>query len=403
MKRDLPAKLIASSDKKTTSHFLDFFAYGYYKYGRIEVQNPCFFAQKGLLMKKIVMTGGGTAGHVTPNIALMPALRSEGYEISYIGSYEGIEKGLIEAQKVPYYGISSGKLRRYFDVKNFSDPFKVIKGYYQSIRLLKKIKPDVVFSKGGFVAVPVVLGAKKNHVPVIIHESDITPGLANKIAMPSARVICATFPETLQYVPKGKGVHTGTPIRKELFEGEREKGLSACGFSGEKPVLLMMGGSLGAVKLNDCLREILPELTKTFDIIHLCGKGNLDEALQNRTDYKQFEYVSEGLNDLFAAADFVVSRAGSNSISEFLALKKPSLLIPLSARASRGDQILNAASFEKQGFARVLDEDEMTAETMKKEIFALYENKEKYVVAMEKSPAGDGVAAVMTQIKALMR
>ncbi len=204
-------------------------------------------------------------------------------------------------------------------------------------------------------------------------------------------------------MPKGKGVHTGTPIRKELFEGEREKGLSACGFSGEKPVLLMMGGSLGAVKLNDCLREILPELTKTFDIIHLCGKGNLDEALQNRTDYKQFEYVSEGLNDLFAAADFVVSRAGSNSISEFLALKKPSLLIPLSARASRGDQILNAASFEKQGFARVLDEDEMTAETMKKEIFALYENKEKYVVAMEKSPAGDGVAAVMTQIKALMR
>ena len=253
------------------------------------------------------------------------------------------------------------------------------------------------------MAVPVVLGAKKNHIPVIIHESDITPGLANKIAMPSARVICATFPETLQYVPKGKGVHTGTPIRKELFEGQREKGLSACGFSGEKPVLLMMGGSLGAVKLNDCLREILPELTKTFDIIHLCGKGNLDEALQNRTDYKQFEYVSDGLNDLFAAADFVVSRAGSNSISEFLALKKPSLLIPLSARASRGDQILNAASFEKQGFARVLDEDEMTAETMKKEIFALYENKEKYVVAMEKSPAGDGVAAVMTQIKALMR
>ena len=315
------------------------------------------------MSKKIVLTGGGTAGHVTPNLALLPYLKQEGYEVIYIGSQNGIERTLIEAEGIPYYGIS----------------------------------------KGGFVAVPVVLGAKKNHIPVIIHESDITPGLANKIAMPSARVICATFPETLQYVPKGKGVHTGTPIRKELFEGERKKGLSACGFSGEKPVLLMMGGSLGAVKLNDCLREILPELTKTFDIIHLCGKGNLDKGLQNRTDYKQFEYVSDGLNDLFAAADFVVSRAGSNSISEFLALKKPSLLIPLSARASRGDQILNAASFEKQGFARVLDEDEMTAETMKKEIFALYENKEKYVVAMEKSPAGDGVAAVMTQIKALMR
>lgn len=355
------------------------------------------------MSKKIVLTGGGTAGHVTPNLALLPYLRAEGYEIVYIGSENGMERSLIEAEGVTYYGIPTGKLRRYLSKENLSDAFKVVKGIHAAKKLLKKLKPDLVFSKGGFVAVPVVLGAKKNNIPVIIHESDITPGLANKIAMPSARVICSTFPETLQYVPKGKGVHTGTPIRKELFEGDRAKGLAACGFSGEKPVLLMMGGSLGAVKLNNCLREILPELTKTFDIIHLCGKGNLDETLLGRTDYKQFEYVSDGLNDLFAAADFIVSRAGSNSISEFLALKKPHLLIPLSARASRGDQILNAASFEKQGFARVLDEDEMTPASMQKEIFALYENKDKYVAAMEKSHAGDGVEAVMTQIKALMR
>lgn len=355
------------------------------------------------MSKKIVLTGGGTAGHVTPNLALLPYLRAEGYEIVYIGSENGMERSLIEAEGMTYYGIPTGKLRRYLSKENLSDAFKVVKGIHAAKKLLKKLKPDLVFSKGGFVAVPVVLGAKKNNIPVIIHESDITPGLANKIAMPSARVICSTFPETLQYVPKGKGVHTGTPIRKELFEGDRAKGLAACGFSGEKPVLLMMGGSLGAVKLNNCLREILPELTKTFDIIHLCGKGNLDETLLGRTDYKQFEYVSDGLNDLFAAADFIVSRAGSNSISEFLALKKPHLLIPLSARASRGDQILNAASFEKQGFARVLDEDEMTPASMQKEIFALYENKDKYVAAMEKSHAGDGVEAVMTQIKALMR
>lgn len=355
------------------------------------------------MSKKIVLTGGGTAGHVTPNLALLPYLRAEGYEIVYIGSENGIERSLIEAEGVTYYGIPTGKLRRYLSKENLSDMFKVVKGIHAAKKLLKKLKPDLVFSKGGFVAVPVVLGAKKNNIPVIIHESDITPGLANKIAMPSARVICSTFPETLQYVPKGKGVHTGTPIRKELFEGDRAKGLAACGFSGEKPVLLMMGGSLGAVKLNNCLREILPELTKTFDMIHLCGKGNLDETLLGRADYKQFEYVSDGLNDLFAAADFIVSRAGSNSISEFLALKKPHLLIPLSARASRGDQILNAASFEKQGFARVLDEDEMTPASMQKEIFALYENKDKYVAAMEKSRAGDGVEAVMTQIKALMR
>lgn len=354
------------------------------------------------MSKKIVLTGGGTAGHVTPNLALLPYLRAEGYEIVYIGSEKGMERALIEAEGVTYYGIPTGKLRRYLSKENLSDMFKVVKGIHEAKKLLKKLKPDLVFSKGGFVAVPVVLGAKKNNIPVIIHESDITPGLANKIAMPSARVICSTFPETLQYVPKGKGVYTGTPIRKELFEGNRAKGLAACGFSGKKPVLLLMGGSLGAVKLNNCLREILPELTKTFDIIHLCGKGNLDETLLDRADYKQFEYVSDGLNDLLAAADLIVSRAGSNSISEFLALKKPHLLIPLSARASRGDQILNAASFEKQGFARVLDEDEMTAETMKREIFALYENKDQYVAAMKKSHAGSGVEAVMRQIQVFM-
>ncbi|MBQ8733429.1 undecaprenyldiphospho-muramoylpentapeptide beta-N-acetylglucosaminyltransferase [Anaerotignum sp.] len=353
--------------------------------------------------KKIVLTGGGTAGHVTPNLALLPYLKAEGYEIVYIGSEKGIERTLIEAEGIPYYSISTGKLRRYLSKENIKDMFRVVKGIAEAKKLIKRLKPDLVFSKGGFVAVPVVLGAKSNNVPVIIHESDITPGLANKIAMPSARVVCSTFPETLQYVPKGKGVHTGTPIRKELFEGDRQKGLAACKFTGEKPVLLMMGGSLGAVKLNHCLREILPELVKTFDVIHLCGKGNLDAHLREQEGYMQFEYVSDGLNDLFAAADFIVSRAGSNSISEFLALKKPHLLIPLSARASRGDQILNAASFEKQGFARVLDEDEMTAESMKKEIFELYENKEKYVAAMEHAASGDGVEAVMTQIKALMR
>ena len=355
------------------------------------------------MSKKILLTGGGTAGHVTPNLALLPYLKAEGYEIVYVGSEKGIERTLIEAEGIPYYSISTGKLRRYLSKENIKDMFRVVKGIAEAKKLIKKLKPDLVFSKGGFVAVPVVLGAKSNNVPVIIHESDITPGLANKIAMPSARVVCSTFPETLQYVPKGKGVHTGTPIRKELFEGDRQKGLAACKFTGEKPVLLMMGGSLGAVKLNNCLREILPELVKTFDVIHLCGKGNLDAHLREQEGYMQFEYVSDGLNDLLAAADIIVSRAGSNSISEFLALKKPHLLIPLSARASRGDQILNAASFEKQGFARVLDEDEMTAESMKSEIFALYENKEKYVSAMENAASSDGVEAVMTQIKALMR
>lgn len=353
--------------------------------------------------KKIILTGGGTAGHVTPNLALLPDLRQAGYEIAYIGSEKGIEKTLLAEAGVPYYAIPTGKLRRYLSRENISDMFKVVKGIFAAKKLLKKEKPDLVFSKGGFVAVPVVLAAKSLRIPVIIHESDITPGLANKLAMPSAKVICTTFPETLQYLPAGKGIHTGSPIRRELFEGNREKGLSACGFDGKKPVLLLMGGSLGAVKLNEALRASLPELLKTFDIIHLCGKGNLEEGLENQAGYRQFAYVSDGLNDLFAAADLIISRAGSNSISEFLALQKPHLLIPLSARASRGDQILNAASFEKQGFARVLPEEELTAERLQQEIAALYEKRESYIAAMQKSNAKDGTAAVMAQIKAQMR
>lgn len=350
-------------------------------------------------MKKIVLTGGGTAGHVTPNLALIPFLKKDGWEVIYIGSEKGIERSLIEAEGIPYYSIPTGKLRRYLSRENFSDMFRVVKGVAEAKKQIKEMKPDLVFSKGGFVAVPVVLAAKANGVPVIIHESDITPGLANKIAMPFAKVICTTFPETLAHISKKKGVHTGSPIRKELFEGKREVGLEKCSFSGNKPVLLMMGGSLGAVKLNQCLRAELPKLLEEFDIIHLCGKGNLEKNLLKQKGYKQFEYVSAGLADLFAAADLIVSRAGSNSICEFLALKKPHLLIPLSKNASRGDQILNAASFAKQGFARVLPEEEMTPEAFMENIKTLYENRYKYIEKMEKSGLSDGTKGVLSQIR----
>ena len=354
-------------------------------------------------MKRIVLTGGGTAGHVTPHLALLPHLKAQGYEIHYIGTKNGIEHTMIGAiDGITYHSVQSGKLRRYFDWKNFTDPFRVIAGAFQSAYLIGKIKPDVCFSKCGFVSVPVVIGSWLHRVPTLCHESDLTPGLANKICMKFAQRAATTFPECAKALGD-KATFTGTPLRPELFQGSREKGLEMAHFTADKPVLLMMGGSLGAVKLNNCLREILSELTKTFDVIHLCGKGNLDAHLREQEGYMQFEYVSDGLNDLFAAADLIVSRAGSNSISEFLALKKPHLLIPLSAKASRGDQILNAASFEKQGFARVLDEDEMTAESMKKEIFELYENRENYVSAMGNAASGDGVEAVMTQIKVFMR
>ena len=349
-------------------------------------------------MKKIVLTGGGTAGHVTPNLALLPSLKELGYEIHYIGSYNGIERKLIEGAGIPYDGISSGKLRRYFDLKNFSDPFRVLKGCAEAMRLMKKYRPDVVFSKGGFVAVPVVLAAKHYKVPTIIHESDMTPGLANKICIPSAAKVCCNFPETLEYLPKEKAVLTGSPIRKELLAGDRLTGLNYSGLSASRPIILVIGGSLGSIAVNNQIRKILPKLLDSFQVIHICGKGNLDESLIGRAGYVQYEYVDAPLRHLFAAADLMVSRAGANSICEILALRKPNILIPLSAAASRGDQILNAHSFEKQGFSKVLEEEQMTEESLLSAIRDTFENRQQYISAMKQSPLTDAVSTIMALI-----
>ncbi len=351
------------------------------------------------ILKKIVLTGGGTAGHVTPNLALVPALKEAGYEIAYIGSYTGIEKELVEKEGIEYHGISSGKLRRYFDVKNFSDPFKVLKGYGEAKKLLKEMNPDIVFSKGGYVSVPVVLAAHSLHIPAVIHESDMTPGLANKLAGRGATAFCCNFPETMQYLPADKAVLTGTPIRQQLFDGSRSRGLAFAGLTGEKPVLLIICGSLGSVSVNTMIREILPKLTEKFDIIHLTGKGNLDESLVGKyAGYKQFEYINEQLPDLFAAADVVISRAGANAICELLALAKPNVLVPLPASASRGDQLLNAASFEKQGFSLVIDQDEKTAEDLYNALTEVYDHRERYVKAMKDFGEGNGAIAKIVGI-----
>ena len=347
-------------------------------------------------MKKIVMTGGGTAGHVTPNIALMPALKDAGYDIEYIGSYNGIEKNLIESLGVKYHGIASGKLRRYFDIKNFSDPFRVIKGYGQAISLMRKIKPDVVFSKGGFVSVPVVLAAKFCHVPAVIHESDITPGLANKIAIKGAKKVCCNFPETLKYLPSEKAVLTGSPIRKELFNGNPQNALKLCNFPNhDKPVLLIIGGCLGSKIVYEAVRKILPELLDNFYVIHLCGKGNLDNSLTGTIGYAQFEYANEELTDMFALADIAISRAGANSICELLALHKPNILIPLSAAASRGDQVLNAKSFKKQGFSYVIEEENLTESTLLDAVKDVYSNRSKYINAMSQSGQMDSIGTIL--------
>lgn len=350
-------------------------------------------------MKKIVLTGGGTAGHVTPNIALIPRLKELGYDITYIGSHNGIERKLIEELSIPYFGIDSGKLRRYFDPKNFSDPLHVVRGYFQAGHILRKLHPDIVFSKGGFVAVPVVLAAKRKRIPCIIHESDITPGLANKICIPNAAKVCCNFPETLNYLPKAKAVLTGSPIRAELLTGDKNRALKFCKFTNNKPVILVIGGSSGSVIINDTLRGILPELLKDFQIIHLCGKGKADPSYNKYDGYAQFEYIEKELRDLFALSDIVISRAGANAICELLALKKPNILIPLSSNASRGDQLLNAASFETQGFSDVLLEENLSNLNLLDEIKKVLANKDTYIKNMADAQQTDAVEKIVQLIE----
>ncbi|MEE1086868.1 MAG: undecaprenyldiphospho-muramoylpentapeptide beta-N-acetylglucosaminyltransferase [Schaedlerella sp.] len=350
-------------------------------------------------MKRIILTGGGTAGHVTPNIALIPFLKELGYDIQYIGSHNGIEKELIEPFGIPYHGISTGKLRRYLSAQNLTDPFRVLKGISEARKLIRDLEPDVIFSKGGFVSVPVVLGGKKNKVPVIIHESDMTPGLANKISIPSATKVCCNFPETLDHLPEDKAVLTGSPIRQEILTGDKDAAFKLCGFNSDKPVILVIGGSLGAVAVNNAVREALPQLLESFQIVHLCGKGKVDESFEGTAGYKQFEYLKEELRDVFAMTDIVISRAGANAICELLALHKPNILIPLSANASRGDQILNARSFERQGFSIVLEEEEVTKETLLKAVQNLYDNREFYAKAMSESGQRDSIQTILNLIE----
>ncbi|HIU46511.1 MAG TPA: undecaprenyldiphospho-muramoylpentapeptide beta-N-acetylglucosaminyltransferase [Candidatus Fimadaptatus faecigallinarum] len=349
-------------------------------------------------MRRIVLTGGGTAGHVTPNLALIEALKAEGWDIHYIGTQDGIERELVERLPgVTYHSVPSGKLRRYFDLKNFTDPFKVLAGSVKAARLIGQLKPDIVFSKGGFVSVPVVYGAWLHRVPVIAHESDMTPGLSNRLATPLCCAICTTFPEAAE-AAGSKGVCTGTPLRRELFQGTRAQGLKLCGFSGDKPVLLMTGGSLGAQAINEALRAALPKLLPVFDVVHLCGKGNLDESLMDTPGYRQFEYLSEELPHVFACCDVVVSRAGSNTLCEIIALRKPALLIPYPRAASRGDQILNAESFKARGLCHVLMQENMTPDTLVAGVVEVYKQRRAIEGTIAACPQRDGTAAVMEQI-----
>lgn len=350
-------------------------------------------------MNAIVFTGGGTAGHVIPNIALIEKLIAQNWKIDYIGSYQGMEKNLIEAFPIDYHAISTGKLRRYFSWQNFIDPFKLIKGFFQSYFLFRRLKPNVIFSKGGFVAVPCVIAGWLRGIPVIAHESDLSPGLANKLCFPFARQICVNFETTKRHFSNTKKVAvTGTPIRQRLFEGDKNKALTLCGFSGEKPCLLITGGGLGAQAINQCLRDAVNELTKFFCIIHLCGHGKVDGTYLDQEDYYQCEFAGDEMADFYALSDLVVSRAGANTVCEVIALKKPHIFIPLSKNASRGDQIQNANYFAQKGISYVLEEESLSPKVLTDKINHVFNNQNgiiKKLDALSLQSATDEIVAII--------
>ncbi|TAL61776.1 MAG: undecaprenyldiphospho-muramoylpentapeptide beta-N-acetylglucosaminyltransferase [Legionella sp.] len=352
------------------------------------------------MSQRIIFTGGGTAGHVTPNIALINQFKQEGWDVAYIGSDDGIEKGMITPLGIPFYTVSSGKLRRYFSFKNFLDPFKIFIGILQSIKLFYQLKPTVVFSKGGFVAFPVVVGAWVNRVPIVAHESDMSPGLANRLSFPFVNKICLTFAGGKKHFKQQDKIEvTGTPIRQQLFTGNAQKGLQYCGFTQDKPCVLVIGGSLGAGSINRSIREALPELTQQFQVIHICGKDKIDASLSGVPGYCQLEYVNEELADLFAASSVVISRAGANSLYEILALGKPHILIPLSAKVSRGDQIQNARYFENAGISIVIQDDDLSKDRLLSALKELMSKKNDIEVKIKTLNIESAAARIVAIIK----
>lgn len=351
----------------------------------------------------IVLTGGGTAGHVMPNIALIPDLEKD-FNIHYIGTYEGMEHWLVNPYLQPknYHTIKAGKLRRYLSWQNFKDPIKVLFGFFQSVKILRKLKPKVVFSKGGFVTVPVVFAARLLSIPIVLHESDLTPGLANRLAIPRCNKICVTFETTLDHIKTKDATYTGTPVRKQLLDGDKVKGRKLCNIHDDKPVLMIMCGSQGAVAVNDAVDAIAKKLCKTYHLVHLRGKNNLNLDLDSIDGYTQFEFVDEDLKHLFAITDIILSRAGANAIFELLALNIPSLLVPLPKSSSRGDQILNADHFEKNGWSKILYQEDLTPETLYSGINDLYNSRNTMRAILQKSHANEANEKILKTIYSVL-
>ena len=347
-------------------------------------------------MKTVLVVGGGSAGHVLPTIPIITKLKDSGYKVCFIGSRSGMEERLLVGVCIDFFSIPTGKLRRYFSFQNVLDFFGFCFGVLYSLFIISRIKPSVIFSKGGFVSLPVVLAGWLLRVPILAHESDRTPGLANRISMPFLSTYCTSFPSKEDLNTKFRHVHTGSPVRAEMLLGDRARGKEMLNYVDEKPILIVTGGSQGSEFINQNVRAVLEELLERFNVLHICGQGNLLPI--NKNGYKQIEYVSKNWGHMLAAADLVVSRAGANALFELLALRKVCIYIPLSKTWSRGDQIDNSQYVVENNFGKVLDEDALTSSSFLEEILKTYKSRESHRQSLEAYSAIDASTMIYDEI-----
>ena len=350
--------------------------------------------------KCVVVTGGGTAGHVVPSLPVIERLLEDDIHVCYVGSKSGLEQQLVNDLDVDFYSITTGKLRRYFSAENVLDAFRVFAGIWQAFKLVRRLRPVVVFSKGGYVAFPVVVGSWLNRVPVVVHESDVSPGLANRLSLPFLKTLCVNFPSVS--IRAKRTLITGTPVRPALMNGNSELGRDQLGVETGAKILLIVGGSLGAVAINEVVRESLTELCDEFFVVHICGAGNVDHSFDS-VRYRQFEFITEGWGDVLAAADLVISRAGANTLYELLALRKRNILIPLSRKASRGDQVENAAMSEAKGWSFTLQEETLTKETLLRAIGFVQRDTEYWQRNLESFEIRDSVSLIYEELARVAR
>lgn len=355
-------------------------------------------------MKKyntIVLTGGGTMGHVTPNLIILPELMYNFDKVYYIGSFKGVEKEKVASfnsklkpsqNKLEYISIPTVKLDRVKWYKNILLPFTLIKAIIEAKQYLRTIRPDVLFSKGGYVSVPVVIAAHQLHIPIVIHESDLSMGLANKISAKRATTVCTTFPETAKKTVNG--VYTGSAINPKLATADGEKLKNKYKLYPNLKTILITGGSLGSSPINDAILKILPYLVINYNVLHLTGRGK--KVNFHHANYHQLEFTDD-IGSFFKASDLVISRAGSNTIFELANLKKPMLLIPLPKNASRGDQLENAEYFKKLGIANIIQQEDLE-DHLKEAITETFDHLSSYTKALNRLSFPDGKYKILNEI-----